>query len=412
MTTIIWFIIIFGTIVIVHEFGHYFFAKRSGILVREFSVGMGPKLYSSRRNGTAYTLRILPLGGYVRMAGWQDEEADIKPGMQVTLATGANGKVSRINTSTKNILEGGVPVQVSNADLVDDLLIRGYANGNEDILKTYEVDHDATVIESDGTEVQIAPRDVQFQSVSVWRRMLVNFAGPMNNFILAFVVFLGLALSMGVPSPSNQIGAVSSGAPADRADMRSNDRIVAVNGVRTDSFTGIQKQIDKHKGGTLTLRIQRQSERRTIKVTPNKAGMIGIESSITRNPGIAIKYAFVEPWTMALQILAALKDLVTGGFSLNKLAGPVGIYQMTSQAASGGLYTVVGFLASLSINLGIMNLLPIPMLDGGKILMNIIEAIRRKPIPHEQEGVVTLIGAALVMALMIAVTINDILRIF
>lgn len=412
MTTIIWFIIIFGTIVIVHEFGHYFFAKRSGILVREFSIGMGPKLYSARRNGTAYTLRILPLGGYVRMAGWQDEEADIKPGMQVSLATGANGKITRIDTSSKHVLEGGVPVEVSFADLVDELVIRGYANGNEDELKTYEVDHNATVIESDGTEVQIAPRDVQYQSVSVWRRMLVNFAGPMNNFLLAIVVFFGLALSMGVPSTSNQIGAVSSGSPAARAGMKSNDRIVAVDGVATKSFTVIQKQIEKHQHDQLSLRIQRGSARRTIKVTPNKSGMIGIRSAIKRDLGTALKFGFTEPWTLTKQIMGALGSLIFGGFSLNKLAGPVGIYQMTSQAASGGLYTVVWFLASLSINLGIMNLLPIPMLDGGQLLMNIIELIRRKPIPREQAGVVTLIGAALVMALMIAVTINDILRIF
>ncbi|MCI1284045.1 MAG: RIP metalloprotease RseP [Lacticaseibacillus songhuajiangensis] len=411
MSTFIWFLIIFGTIVIVHEFGHFFFARKSGILVREFSVGMGPKLYSKRSGSTAYTVRMLPLGGYVRMAGWQDEEADLRPGMQVSLITGANGKISRINTSDKLMLEGGVPVQVSASDLIDKLTISGYANGDESQLLTWDVDHDATVIEKDGTEVQIAPRDVQFQSVSIWRRILVNFAGPMNNFILAFVAFFVLALTMGVPSTGNQIGTVSSNSPAARAGLQANDRIVAVDGKQTGSFQAVATQIGKHKQQSIKLSVRRGGKAMTLTVKPKK-GLIGISSAIDRNLGTALKYSVTEPWQLTRQILGALRSLVTGGFSLNKLAGPVGIYTMTSQAASGGLYTIIWFMASLSINLGIMNLLPIPMLDGGKIVLNIIEMIRRKPLPPEKEGMVTLVGAALVFALMIAVTINDILRIF
>lgn len=411
MTTFIWFLIIFGAIVIVHEFGHFFFARRSGILVREFSIGMGPKLYSQRRGGTAYTIRILPLGGYVRMAGWQDEEADLKPGMQVSLITGADGKVTRINTSDKLMLQGGIPVQVDSADLVDALTITGYAAGNEDDLQTYHVDHDATVIEADGTEVQIAPRDVQFQSVSVWRRILVNFAGPMNNFILAFVAFFLLAVGMGVPSTSNTIGQVTAGAPAAVAGVRSGDRIVAVDGHKTATFNDVATRVNAADGKHVTLTVTRKGQTHRFQVTPKK-GMIGIRTRIDHSVGTAAKYAVTEPWVMTKQILGALQNLIFGGFSLNKLAGPVGIYQMTSQAAQGGLFTIVWFMASLSINLGIMNLLPIPMLDGGKIVLNVIELIRRKPLPPEKEGMVTMIGAVAVFALMIAVTVNDILRIF
>lgn len=411
MSTFIWFLIIFGTIVIVHEFGHFYFARKSGILVREFSVGMGPKLYSRRSGSTAYTVRLLPLGGYVRMAGWQDEEADLRPGMQVSLISGPDGKIKRINTSDKLMLEGGVPVQVSASDLVDQLTISGYANGDESELLTWDVDHDATVIEKDGTEVQIAPRDVQFQSVSVWRRILVNFAGPLNNFILALVAFFILALTMGVPSSSNQIGTVTSGSPAAQSGLKANDRIVAVDGKKTSSFQAVAKQIAKHKGSDIKLAVRRGSKNIHLQVKPKK-GVIGITSAIDRKFSTALKYAVTEPWQLTRQILGALRSLVTGGFSLNKLAGPVGIYTMTSQATSGGLYTIIWFMASLSINLGIMNLLPIPMLDGGKIVLNIIEMIRRKPLPPDKEGMVTLVGAALVFALMIAVTINDILRIF
>ncbi|WP_127848511.1 RIP metalloprotease RseP [Lacticaseibacillus hulanensis] len=411
MTTIIWFIIIFGTIVIVHEFGHYFFAKKSGILVREFSIGMGPKLFGTRRSGTAYTIRALPLGGYVRMAGWQDDESTIQPGAQISLITNDAGKVTRINTSDKLMLEGGVPIQVSGSDLIKALTITGYVNGDESQEVTYHIDHDATIIENDGTEVQIAPEDVQFQSVALWRRMLVNFAGPMNNFLLAIVAFFALALAMGTPSTSNQIGTVQSSSPAAMAGIRAGDKITAVNGTATDTFAELQTEIGKNKSGQLTLKLDRSGNTKSVKVTP-KSGMIGITSSINHGFLNAIKFGFTEPWSITVQIFDALKSLFTGGFSLNKLAGPVGIYTMTSQATKGGLYNIIWFLASLSLNLGIMNLLPIPMLDGGKLVLNLLELIRRKPLPAEKEGMVTLVGAALVFALMIAVTINDILRIF
>lgn len=126
----------------------------------------------------------------------------------------------------------------------------------------------------------------------------------------------------------------------------------------------------------------------------------------------AIKYGFTQTWFMGTRILSELKSMVTGGFSLNKLAGPVGIYTMTSQFASQGFISLVFFLGFLSVNLGIINLVPIPMLDGGKIVINLIELVRGKPLPREREGVITLIGVGIMVALMVAVTINDIMRIF
>ena len=188
MTAVITFIIVFGILVIVHEFGHYYAAKKSGILVREFSVGMGPKIVAYRKNSTTYTLRLLPLGGYVRMAGAQDDDSEIKPGTMSSLVMDDNRKVTKIITSSKVYEADAVPVQVSKADLVDDLYIEGYENGDETETKRFDVDHDATIVEEDGTEVQIAPRDVQLQSVSVWKRMITNFAGPFNNFVLAIVL--------------------------------------------------------------------------------------------------------------------------------------------------------------------------------------------------------------------------------
>ena len=197
ITTIITFIIVFSILVVVHEFGHYYFAKKSGILVREFAIGFGPKIFSYRKNGTTYTLRILPIGGYVRMAGFGEEETEIKPGMPVGLVINSDNLVTTINTSKKTQLLNAVPMEVVALDLEKELFIEGYLAGNEDELIRYSVLREATVIEEDGTEVQIAPIDVQFQSASLQKRMMTNFAGPMNNFILAIIAFTIMAFMQG-----------------------------------------------------------------------------------------------------------------------------------------------------------------------------------------------------------------------
>ena len=189
------FIIIFGVIVLVHEFGHFYFAKKSGILVREFAIGMGPKIFAHvGKDGTAYTIRILPLGGYVRMAGWGEDTTEIKTGTPVSLTLNPEGTVVRINLSGKNIDQTALPMNVTDFDFEDKLQITGIVIEET---KTYPVHHDATIVEEDGTEVRIAPLDVQYQNASIWGRLMTNFAGPMNNFILSIVVYSLLAFMQG-----------------------------------------------------------------------------------------------------------------------------------------------------------------------------------------------------------------------
>ena len=155
IVTIITFILVFGILVLVHEYGHYYFAKRAGILVREFSIGMGPKIWWTRKNGTTYTVRLLPVGGYVRLAGSDDEDEDeLRPGTPVTLQLNQDDQVVTINASSKATLFQGIPMQLVASDLVDGLWVKGYVNGDESELKTYPVNHDATVVEHDGTVVQ------------------------------------------------------------------------------------------------------------------------------------------------------------------------------------------------------------------------------------------------------------------
>lgn len=238
IVTIITFILVFGILVLVHEYGHYYFAKRAGILVREFSIGMGPKIWWTRKNGTTYTVRLLPVGGYVRLAGSDDEDEDeLRPGTPLTLQLNQDDQVVTINASSKATLFQGIPMQLVASDLVDGLWVKGYVNGDESELKTYPVNHDAMVVEHNGTVVQIAPRDVQFRSASLPARMMTNFAGPMNNFILSLLVFIILGFTLtGVPTNSNQIGKVNAGSVAAKAGLVAGDRITKVNSTKVANW--------------------------------------------------------------------------------------------------------------------------------------------------------------------------------
>jgi regulator of sigma E protease len=419
-TTIFTFIIVFGILVLVHEFGHFFFAKRAGILVREFSIGMGPKIFAHETATTTYTLRILPLGGYVRMAGLEDDSEEFKPGQIVSLQLGKDEQVQVINASQKKLLFNGVPLQLSKWDLVDGLWLEGYLNGDDSQFKKYLVAHDASVIEEDGTKVRIAPRNVQFQSAKLWQRMLTNFAGPMNNFILAIIAFaLAAILQGGVYRTTNQVGAFTTDSAAQKAGIKSGDHIIAVAGKKTADWQSLAQEISQHPGQKTKFTIKRNSQVKNLWVTPKaqkqngqKVGLIGITASQDHSLGAIAGYGFTETWKLTVELLKAIKAMFTKGFSLNDLGGPVAIYSYTSQAAKYGLISVIDLLAFLSLNLGIVNLFPIPALDGGKLLLNVVEAIRRKPLSPEKEGILTLIGFGFLMLLMLLVTWNDIQRYF
>ena len=409
--SLITFIIIFGIIVCVHEYGHLYFAKKSGILVREFSIGMGPKIYAHQaKDGTVYTIRILPLGGYVRMAGWGEDETDIQTGAPVSLTLDPESlRVTRISLSEKVQFEHALPMLVTSYDFERELSITGEVNGES---QTYQVDHDATVVESDGTELRIAPLDVQYQSASLAGRMMTNFAGPLNNFILGIVAFILVMFMQGGVQDlnSNQITVTDKNLPAYQAGLRTGDTVSSINGNKVSDWNSLTKQIISSKGEQIKIK----TLKRTVIVTPkkqDKAYIIGITPNMKTGFFDKISGGIEKAVSSAFTIVNALKNLILHP-SLNKLGGPVAMYQMTGQAAREGVTTVIAFMAMLSINLGIFNLIPIPALDGGKILMNIIEGIRRKPMKQEYENVVTLVGVGIMVLLMIAVTWNDILRLF
>lgn len=421
MRTIITFLIVFGVLVIVHEFGHFFFAKRAGILVREFSIGMGPKLIAHMgKDGTTYTLRLLPIGGYVRMAGLEDEETELSPGMPLSVELTSKNEVHRINTSKKIQLSNSIPMELISADLVDELVIKGYVNGDESQETTYKVQHDATVIEESGTEVRIAPRDVQFQSAKLGSRILTNFAGPMNNFILTVLLFIALAfLQGGVANyDTNQIGTVQSGSPAAAAGLKDHDKILSVDGKKISTWDDLTNTITKKPGKELTIIAEHDGKEKTMQMTPKsvksngeKVGQIGVTPYMKTGFGDKVIGGLTQSWDMVKRIFGALGSLFTG-FSLDKLGGPVMMYQMSAEASRAGVKTVIYLMALLSVNLGIVNLLPIPAFDGGKILLNFIEGVRGKPLDPDKEGMITMIGFGFIMLLMILVTWNDIQRFF
>lgn len=421
MKTILTFIIVFGILVLVHEFGHFFFAKRAGILVREFAIGMGPKIFAHKgKDGTTYTIRMLPIGGYVRMAGMGEDETELNPGMPLSVELNAVGDVVKINTSKKVQLPNSVPMELLDVDLEKELFIKGYVNGNEAEETTYKVHHDATIIEADGTEVRIAPIDVQFQSAKLWQRMLTNFAGPMNNFILAFVLFTVWVFMQGGVNvlDTNQIGAVEANSPAATAGLKENDHIVSIDGKKVSQWTDFTTIVQKSPDKQLTFLVERKGKEQEIKITPTKEkvgdqeiGKVGVGVYKKTDFGSKLIGGFQETINNSTQIFKALGSLFTG-FSLNKLGGPVMMFQLSAEAAQSGVSTVIWLMAMLSINLGIINLLPIPALDGGKIVLNIFEGVRGKPLSQEKEGILTLIGFGLIMVLMVLVTWNDIQRFF
>lgn len=417
MLGILTFILVFGIIVVVHEFGHFYFAKKSGILVREFAIGMGPKIFAHiGKDGTAYTIRILPLGGYVRMAGWGDDTTEIKTGTPVSLTLTDDGKVKRINLSGKKLDQTALPMQVTQFDFEDKLFIKGLVLEEE---KTFAVDHDATVVEADGTEVRIAPLDVQYQNATIWGKLITNFAGPMNNFILGVVVLWILIFMQGGVRDvdTNQFHVMPQGALA-KVGVPETAQITKIGSHEISNWESLIQAVEtetKDKTApSLDVTISEKGSDKQVTVTPEESQgryLLGVQPGIKSDFVSMFVGGFTTAADSALRILSALKNLIFQP-DLNKLGGPVAIFKESSDAAKNGIENVLYFLAMISINIGIFNLIPIPALDGGKIVLNILEAIRRKPLKQEIETYVTLAGVVIMVVLMIAVTWNDIMRLF
>lgn len=407
----------FGLLVFIHELGHLIFAKRAGMLAREFAIGFGPKVFSYRKNETLYTVRLLPIGGYVRVAGEDPEIIDLKPGYHIGLEFDEQNRVNKIIVNNKSKHPNAKIVEVEHIDLDHKLIIDCYdLETNE--RHTYDVDRKALFV-MDEKETLIAPYDRQFQSKAVGQKALQVFAGPMMNFLLAIGIFIALGFYQGVPVNEPVLGGIQDGSPADRVGLVEGDKVISIDGEQIEDWLSFVLTIQQKPNEEINLVYERNGEQFETTLIPDAftdngqtIGRIGVMRAFEKSPGDVILFGFTQTYEITKLILNAVGQLVTGQLSLDALAGPVGIYTATDEVVQTGLLNFLTWTAMLSINLGIINLLPLPALDGGRLLFLGIEAVRGKPIDPQKEGIVHFIGFALLMLLMIIVTWNDIERLF
>lgn len=417
MSTVIAFVVVFGVIVFFHELGHLYVAKRAGILCREFAIGFGPKVFSFMKNETVYTIRLLPLGGFVRMAGEDAEMIELKPGSQVGLVVNSSNVVTKIITDHFEKYQDLRILEVEKADLDYDLVIKGYEENNKE-LQTFSVDEKAMFVEG-GQEFQIAPYDRQFASKSLGKRALTIFAGPLMNFVLAAVLLICIGMIQGMPTNKAQMGELVTTGAAYEAGLREGDQVLSIDGESVGTWKEIVAIVQENPGKELTMEIERDGEGMEIAVTPSveeteagEVGRIGVYAPTERSVFGAITSGFTLTYEFTKQILVGVVALVTGQISIDNLSGPVGIFSITGEVAQSGFISLMNWMAILSINLGIMNLLPLPALDGGRLIFFAVEAVRGKPIDQQKESIIHFIGFALLMLLMLVVTWNDVKNFF
>ncbi|WP_017185270.1 RIP metalloprotease RseP [Alkalibacillus haloalkaliphilus] len=417
MNTVIAFIFMFGLLVFIHELGHLIFAKRAGMLAREFAIGFGPKIFSYRKDETLYTVRLLPIGGYVRVAGEDPEIIELKPGHHIGLEFNDFGDVNKIIVNNKSNYPNAKIVEVEQVDLDHELKIDCYELDTDEHHQ-FNVDRKALFV-MDEKETLIAPYDRQFGSKSVGQKGIQVFAGPAMNFLLAIAIFIGLGFVQGVPVEEALIGGVQEDSPAEQAELMEGDEVVSINGQSIETWMDFVMYVQERPDEQLDVTVERDGDLISKSITPESfteqgetIGRLGVMRMFEDSPGDVILYGFTQTYDITVLIINALGQLVTGQLSIDALAGPVGIYTATDDVVQTGFLNFLMWTAMLSINLGIINLLPLPALDGGRLMFIGLEAIRGKPVDPQKEGVVHFIGFALLMLLMIVVTWNDIERLF
>lgn len=424
LVTIISFIIVFGVLVTVHEYGHMFFAKRAGIMCPEFAIGMGPKIFSFRKNETLYTIRLLPVGGYVRMAGDGLEEPPVQPGMHVKIKLNDKEEITHIILDDQHKFQQIEAMEVKQCDFKDGLFIEG-VTAYDDERHRFPIAEKSYFVEN-GSLIQIAPRDRQFTYKKPYQKFLTLFAGPLFNFLLTLVLFIGLAYYQG--TPTNSVDEVMKGSPAAQAGLKSGDTIVKLDGKKIEGKSDIDKITEQNKDKKTKVTVERDGKTHTMDIKPKK-----VEQKVTKNKS-QTRYLFgYTPSTehtlfkpifsgfdrtleagklIFTAIVGMIASIFTGNFSFDMLNGPVGIYHSVDSVVKTGIINLISWTALLSVNLGLMNLLPVPALDGGRILFVIYEAIFRKPVNKKAETTIIAIGAVFVLIVMVLVTWNDIQRYF
>jgi regulator of sigma E protease len=348
------FLLILTVVVFVHEFGHYWVARRNGVRIEVFSIGFGPELFGlNDRHGTRWKFSAIPLGGYVKMLG----DADA-------------------------------------------------ASATIDLSHARDPD--------------------SFPSKSVWQRMAIVVAGPLANFVFAIVALAILFVVVGRPFTPPEVGAVQPDSPAAAAGLLPGDKVTAVDGAPVKSFEELQILVRGSAGRELQLTIDRDGESLDLPLTPasseiedrfgnrHQVGLIGVSRAGVEyrrsNPLFALFEATAETGRMIGGTLYALGEMIVGSRGTQELGGPLRIAQMSGQIAQDGFVPAIWFTAVLSINLGLINLFPIPMLDGGHILLYGIEAARGRALTERSQEIAFRFGLAMVLSLMVFATWNDLVH--
>jgi len=413
---IISFIFVIGTGILIHELGHFIVARKFGILCHEFSIGMGPVLWKKRKGETQYTIRWIPLGGYVAMAGEDIEKEIVKIDQKVGIELDEHGLITKIylNPESNPDLKVGT---IKEVDLYQDLTMVLQFEDQEAV--TYSVNKAATYVDLKTKAIQhIAPKDRCLEAKSKFARLATLTAGALMNFLLAFILVFLVGLR-GEPILTSEIAEVAEGTPAYAAGLAAGDTIIEYNGYtitnRDDFFIAIGDT-----AGEATLTFTRGEETHQVEITPNMVEnngelvpQIGIifANRFEFSLGYAVEFAVNQFKAGFSMIFLTFGMLSSGEAGVGDLAGPVGIAAMTTQIATQGIFPLLIFASLININLGLLNLLPIPALDGGRIVFVIIEAITRRPVNRKIEGYVHAIGMIFLFSLTIFITFNDIFRI-
>jgi regulator of sigma E protease len=387
-------ILVLGLVIFVHELGHFIAAKWTGVYAPRFSIGFGPALWKRRRGETEYVLAALPLGGYVRMASREDE--------------------------TMAAIEGGKP----------ESQVPGHGHGG--VQGAGEGEHPADWDEN--AMVPFGPKPVPanrwFESKPLWARLVIMLAGVAMNIVLTFVVSTGVFAYYGRSYVPAVVDSVLADMPARNAGLQKGDSIASINGVPVHAWTDMLNTVSASAGKEIAIGVVRAGRPVTVRVTP--IPQQGMEAATGRKVTVGRIGAYPKDrlerdrlslpsatvaggqatWAMATSVVGVVGGLFQGSISVKNLGGPVAIARTSVAAARNSLESVWALIAFLSINLAILNLLPIPILDGGQVVMTIAESIKGSPISVRTREMVMRLGLAAIVALFAVVMFNDIVALF
>lgn len=359
--TILAALLVFSAVIAIHEFGHFTVAKLCGIQVNEFSIGMGPVLWKKNCKGTQYSLRALPVGGFVALEGEESPES-----------------------------------------------------------QQAEAAHTVQEQPAPETEASVQPTGVPLNEAPVWQRALVMVAGAVMNFVLGFVVLVLLIAAQNEPITSKTIYAIQDGALCGQTGLQAGDKVLAVNGRRCFVANDILYELVRTRSYSADFTVLRDGQKvqlpgvqfDTWQDEQGETHMsIGFSVyGLEKTPGNVLREASNSVLYYGRIVFTSLVDLVRGRESINNLSGPVGIVSAIGQAASYGWQDLLELLALITVNLGILNLLPFPALDGGKVVFLVIEGVTGHAVPEKLQSVLTLATFGLLFGLMLFATYNDILR--